>query len=126
MVLNKDCMRAVLLQIENLSIEHDTNTIELNTKLPDFTKNDVVYSCIMLKDAGYIEANVTYAARGVPTVIVRRMTFQGHEFLDTIRDNDIWAKTKTVAQKAGATAVSAFAEIAKALIKDAVTATLSH
>nr|WP_234936981.1 DUF2513 domain-containing protein [Pseudomonas savastanoi] len=31
----------------------------------------------------------------------QRLTYKGHEFLDTIRDGEVWRRTKAGAEKAG-------------------------
>ena len=52
------------------------------------------------------------------------MTYFGHEFLDSIREENNWGKVKTVAQKAGAFSLTALGEIAKEVTKTAITAAL--
>jgi len=45
------------------------------------------------------------------------LTWHGHEFLDAIRDPEIWRRTKEGANKAGGFTVSLLADLAKGLIK---------
>lgn len=46
----------------------------------------------------------------------QRLTY-GHEYVDTIRDGEVWRKTKEVAGKAGAFSLQLLLESGKAVIK---------
>jgi hypothetical protein len=47
----------------------------------------------------------------------RCLTWQGHDFLDSVRDPKIWAKTKEGALAAGGFTVDLLAELAKGFLK---------
>jgi hypothetical protein len=64
-----------------------------------------------------IEAGLLKGAVGPVAPYVSRLTWQGHEFLDDIRDQAIWAKTKERIQGLSSVALSIVGEIAKAEIK---------
>lgn len=122
MVLNQDCMRAVLLQVENLRLGETIDTKVLAKKLPDFTDDDVTYACVQLKDIGYIDAEIKRYTHHQIAGIVRGLTYSGHEFLDTVRDNSQWAKVKNAAQQAGAATVREITDIVKGVTETAVSA----
>lgn len=42
-----------------------------------------------------------------------RLTYKGHEFLDTVRDEEIWRRTKTGAEKAGGAGLGLLLELGK-------------
>lgn len=126
MVLNRDCMRAVLLQVENLRLGEVIDTKALAKKLPDFTDDDVTYACIQLQDAGYIDAIVKQYTHYQTAGVIKGVTYSGHQFLDTVRDNSQWAKVKSAAQEAGASTVKAIADIGKELATAAVSSALLH
>ncbi|MDP4026262.1 DUF2513 domain-containing protein [Methylobacterium sp. NEAU 140] len=46
-----------------------------------------------------------------------RLTWRGHEFLDTIRDDEVWAQTKQTAKGAGTGAIEFVWGIAKEVAK---------
>jgi hypothetical protein len=50
-------------------------------------------------------------------VILSRLTFHGHEFLDTIREPEIWHTTKESAKKVGGAGVQMLFEIGRACLK---------
>jgi hypothetical protein len=41
-----------------------------------------------------IQAGMLKGKSGFTTTAISRLTWHGHEFLDDIRDHDIWSKTK--------------------------------
>jgi hypothetical protein len=47
----------------------------------------------------------------------KRLTFQGHEFLDTVRDPEIWRRTKEGASKIGGAGVELLLTVGKAYAK---------
>lgn len=70
----------------------------------------------MLAEAGLIEAQDASHMQG-RRIIVLRMTWQGHEFLDRIRDPQIWAKTKEGAKRVGSFSLDVLSDIARGIIK---------
>ena len=124
MVLNEDCIRAVLLQLENLRLGEITDTKSLAKKLPDFSDDDVTYACMQLKDAGYIDAIIKRYTNYQIAGVVKGITYSGHQFLNTVRDNSQWAKVKNIAQQAGAATIREIADIGKEVAKTAVSKVL--
>ena len=55
-------------------------------------------------EAGLIDALVSAEMGGGLEVHPRRLTWEGHDFLDTIRDEGVWSSTKEAVGKAGGTA----------------------
>lgn len=89
-----DIIREVLLKIE--SVEGHTpigsDDFEHDNKL-------VAYNMTLMLEAGLIGGANARTLDG--HVYVERMTWQGHEFLDSIRDDTIWGKTKDKAVSKG-------------------------
>jgi hypothetical protein len=81
------------------------------------TMDEVSYHLAMLIEAGFVAGKSSGIRIGVNIPVISKLTWQGHEFLDDIRDPDIW--TKTMERTKGLTSVGlAFVwEIAKAEIK---------
>jgi hypothetical protein len=67
-----------------------------------------------LLEARMIDAAVNAAAGHV---IVQRITWNGHDFLDSIRDPRIWDKAKRQVQGAGGFTVDLLKDLAKGLVK---------
>jgi len=49
--------------------------------------------------------------------LFRRLTMEGHDFLDTVRDPEIWRRTKQGATKAGGWTIGLLAEFGRAVLK---------
>jgi hypothetical protein len=47
---------------------------------------------LMLVEAGFLAGNMKQA--GIGEIVISKLTCNGHEFLDDIRDPEIWHKTK--------------------------------
>jgi hypothetical protein len=47
----------------------------------------------------------------------KSLTYRGHEFLDTVREREIWDKTKETAKKGGVKTLELIWEISKAIVK---------
>jgi hypothetical protein len=80
-------------------IRHLLLSLEAGADSEDLKRYDAdaqIYHMVLLKDAEMIDAIIRHDERGIPNgVVVLRMTWKGHEFLDSIRDNKLWAKVRT-------------------------------
>lgn len=107
-----DLIRQILIHIEELPQAALQN-------VPDFegyTTARVIEHVRLLIDAGLITAIDASTLSG-PDYINIKMTWHGHEFINTIRDPEIWKKTKAGASKVGGWTVGLLAEIATGYIK---------
>lgn len=94
MVRNWDTVRAILLKLEAAETAHTTLTFD---QVDGIAPQEAGYHMMLLKEAGLIEANVLKSSRGdgtIATALARRLTWEGHEFLDKIRDPSMWGKIK--------------------------------
>ncbi|MEC1648200.1 DUF2513 domain-containing protein [Bacillus halotolerans] len=115
MKLDRDCLRDVLLTIEEEVGFLETSSIQVLAECPRLTKynkSDVYYCIKKLTEADFI-TEISYLGGSD----VSELTFKGHEFLDTIRDGEVWDKTKAVATKVGGTSLAIMAEVATSFIK---------
>ena len=71
------------------------------------------YQLKLLDDTGLVEFR--RSSGGV--WFVNCMSWQGHDFLESVRDPEIWKTTKDVAKKAGGSTFDTLIAIAKGLIK---------
>lgn len=75
-----------------LIIESNVGNSELNIPVEWDSKN-VAYHLKIMDQAGYIN-NKTQWADNSPFWIYASLTWEGHEFLDSIKNDTIWDKTK--------------------------------
>jgi hypothetical protein len=78
-----------------------------------FTYEDIDYHLGQLIDAGLLEGDRTMS----PGYVIKKVSWQGHEFLDDTRDPDVWQKARSGAQKIVGAGFNLTWEIAKAEIK---------
>lgn len=101
MVRNWDTVRAILLKLEAAETAHTTLAFG---QLEGIPPQEVGYHMMLLKDADQIEANIAKSNTGdgaIGTALARRLTWEGHEFLDKIRDDSFWDKIKSKVKEKG-------------------------
>lgn len=111
MKLNYDCIRDVLLHLEQLdSIQisdddaiywSEASLTSICAALPNYSKEDIYYSLFNLEQAGYIDCSEIPASGCIVDYWVNYMTFDGHQFLDHIRADKRWQSIKGIASKIG-------------------------
>ena len=90
--------RKVLFAIEEQYV--DTAIYGLN--IEGYTIEQVAYHCKILYDAGLIsDYEAEFADNQIWYFAVGPLTWDGHEFLDKIREDTIWNKTKDIITKKG-------------------------
>lgn len=128
MKLNPDCVRSVLLYLEENQLMDDKGLINpiYSSKLPDkltkYKNSDVLYSIKQLDEYGYIETRqfdtVNYSSA------ILDITPYGHEFLKNIHNDTTWNKTKEIAQQVGSTSLNTLANIASSVVASLITAAI--
>ena len=127
MKLNYDCVRSVLLTVEKsktIDEELNINPLTVETifeQLPKYEDNEILYTIEKLKEAGYINAALHFAAGHFIDGAVSSITYSGHEYLDNIREPEVWRKVKAMLKNAGATTLPLISQAAKMLIGSQLT-----
>lgn len=75
---------------------------------------EVHYNMRLLAEAGYLDITKT---QFTGSFNIRGLTWAGHDFLDSVRDDEVWRKTKDGALKAGGFTVDLLKDLAKAFMK---------
>jgi hypothetical protein len=87
-----DTIRRILTMIEDLP---DTSS---GISLRDFSEDEresIAHHVTLLFDAGLISGSLSRELGRAPTSFTcNRLTWKGHEFLDSIRSDTVWQKTK--------------------------------
>jgi len=108
-----DLIRELMLAIE--SGKHEFTQSE-GLEGTDAEPEVIFYHLRLLNQAGYLA--FPSETVGGASFEVQGLTWEGHEFIDTIRDPEVWKRTKGAMAKAGGWTVG--------LIKDLGTAYLKH
>lgn len=115
---NMDLVRLILLQIEKEYV----STAIINLKVDSYSMEEVGYHCSILDESGLISSYAPrYAGDGLCFFTVGHLTWEGHDFLDKIRDDGMWSKVKTTAKKKGIPLfIDTIKSIANAFISSAI------
>ena len=109
-----DYIRELLLEAENSINPYISASMVIG-------RNDKVskryFHANLLKDAGF------FAEVGKGTF---RLTNQGCDYLDVIRNDTVWQKTKDVAKKTGGTTLGIMKDIALSYVKQKIAGALAH
>ena len=116
MKLNPDCMRDVLLEMEKVPFSESLDIEPLCNSLPQYTYEDIVYSCYKLKEANFIQAIIKSYDDELHVISLDDITYSGHQFLADIRSDTVWNHVKEVGKKVGSNSVSALTQIATGVI----------
>ena len=110
MKLDKDLVREILLAVE-ASKEDSLGWIQVD--LEGREALEISYHVMLLHEAGLIVGQDLSTDDGLEW-LPKRLTYKGHEFLDTVRDGEVWELTKTGAEKVGSASLGLMLELGKA------------
>lgn len=112
MKLKKDLVRDILLAVEADSSSPEKSIL---LELESGTSQEIAYHVMLLHEAGLLFGQDESVLSDVyPVWRPKRLTFEGHEILDTVRDTEVWRRTKTGAEKAGVASIGLLMELGKA------------
>lgn len=118
MKLNYDCVREVLLYIEE-NLQYGQILYSSDIELENYEYEDVQYTIDLLADSAYIKANKLQAlGPTLPSFHIYSLTMQGHELLDNIRDNSVWKKIKKKVSGLASVSLPIINSVGSAIIKE--------
>lgn len=114
MVRDMELIRKILLHIEKKHLD----VALFDIKIPEYDLKTVANHCKVLYEANLISNyNSQFADGGLYSFGVGGLTWEGHEFLDKIKQDNVWSKTKSTLIKKGIPAtLEAIKEISTAII----------
>lgn len=125
-VFNKDCIRAVLIYIEDHCIfetdkfgektMHIVGFHELtkSDELSGFHEDNIRYTIVKLLEGNYIKGSFIPKDSGLNFQIVRitQLTLRGHDLLDNVKTEPVWNKTKSILHKVGDFSLGIMSQVA--------------
>jgi hypothetical protein len=100
-----------LIRLLLLEVESGEKPAELN----QYSDEQVLYHCDLLNESDLIIASIALGGNGTAVgARIERLTWKGHDLLDTIRDENTWKLTQAVVKEA---TVSATADMLKEACK---------
>ena len=120
MQLNHDCVRDVLLHIEeNLEYGYYMNIADVELK--NYSREELLYTSDKLLEAGYLIGDrMNFLGSALPGIRITSISWDGHQFLDNIRDDGIWKDTKNILSKFSSVSLSFVGNIASQVITSLV------
>jgi len=116
MKMDMDLFRDILIAIEEKPMNQDLDKSSLSDMIGK-TPDEVLYHLHLLDDAGFMDS-FTCNTIGNPDYRVQRLTFSGHEYLNNIRDNSVWQKTKeTLSNVSSSASIDIIGSLATSIIK---------
>lgn len=95
---NWDLIRKILLAVEDLPTPQQVVTAsDIKGTAPEV----VNYHLQLLKEAGLVKGSCSNYLDGSTECHISQLTWNGHEFLDAIRNQTAWHKTLTVLRDKG-------------------------
>jgi hypothetical protein len=125
MKLNYDCLRDVLLALEeNLQMSEDLSfdilKLEDITNLLDsknYSPKDIYYAVYNLIEIDMVEGDIQFADGGIPYFCyIQNITYRGHEFLQTVKSETVWSQIKDKLRPVAGLSVELITEVGKTLI----------
>lgn len=120
MILNHDLVRELLLIVEKEKVTIEPLTSynfkehEIFTK---YTFEEVIYTFQKLKEANYIDFKASYGDGVIIFYQIGNLTWEGHKFLDTIRDDKVWRDAKEETSKLKSVPMNVISAVATKLVE---------
>lgn len=87
------------------------------------THNDsekIIYTIDIMKEAGLVKASIQKAFQvGYVSASINSLTWEGHDFLDSVRNDKVWKEVKkTISKVAGVTSITIIKKVAEKILAD--------
>jgi DNA-binding MarR family transcriptional regulator len=127
MKLSPDIARDILLFLEkyltiDTNFKYNTVTVDYLTRYSSFTdadSSDIAYTILKLSEAGFIKTKMP-SDNNPRFMSISSITYQGHEFLDSIRNEEHYSKAKDICSKLGSFSLDILKTTAKSVIVSAI------
>ena len=87
--------------------------------LEEYNNEQVLYHKQLLRDAGLAKGNALRGANKLQDVTLTELTWAGHDFLDAIKNDNVWKKTvQRLGKIGGDTAIAVVKSLAVAVAKE--------
>ena len=129
MQLNPDCVRDILLYLEEKLTILDGNKFS-KVELKDiyeafentYSKEDIFYSVYNLHQIRFIEGRIENVTNQKMFFCeIENISWNGHQFLNTVRPKSIWDATKTKAKQIGGMSLQTLSTIAVSIMQAVAT-----
>ena len=136
MRLDPDCMRDILLFVEGMDtyILDDDNDIILQgafledmcQKLTEYSEEQIFYTLEKLEEGGFLNMSTQWGGDALVSCHISSLTYEGHEFLEGIRDSKRWNIVKAGLSTIRSYSLAAIAAIAEGVTSGSISTYLSN
>lgn len=114
MKLNPDCIRDILLSVEDSTdstrIFRYSKGSDKHHRLSNYDHNEIYYHMNQCNMSGYFVGYQPCDAGEL--ILIRDLTPQAHEFIANIRQDNVWNRIKDISLKVGSNSLSTLNQIA--------------
>ena len=96
---NFDLIRSILLAVEASPPNSTITNSQLDIEGVD--PATVAFHVEMLKDAGYIDAAIAQNFSGIQRFMIKKINWDGYEFMDNAKNDTVWKKFKAQSEAKG-------------------------
>lgn len=125
MKLDPELIRNILLDFEELHHYPEPLVFSDNSKFnraKEYDTDIFIYHCKLLSDAGFIDWNPNFIGDGsLYNSFLNGITYNGHQFLESVRSPLVWRETKNTAQKVGVFSLNFLSQTASQIISNLAT-----
>lgn len=121
MKLNHDCVRDSLLVIErdfSLNEMVRLNEFEKTPDLAKYSRDELLYCLSKLYEANFIHAKEIRTVEGLQDIFIQELTWEGHAFLDNIRDPKVWKMVREKVSFLKSVSIPVTAELGSKIVKN--------
>jgi len=122
MRLNPDCIRDILLYVEEntgymryIPVPRSIHNFDIALE-NDYEPDEILYHIDLCEEYGYIRTD----SGTIANFYIERLSVLGHEFLENIRQESNWNQTKSLAKQAGSISLNVISNIASNVISSVV------
>ena len=109
-----ELIRAILLEVEKSEYGYFRDKLKIN----GYTEEEIGYHSYLIIEAGLADGpNCTVMGSKSPEAEVTSLTWEGHDFLDAVKNENVWNKSKEKLKKVGSASLSVVKDVAVSVLK---------
>lgn len=125
MRLNPDCMRDILLVAEDqVPLNSSLSMGSLLSSLPNYSKDELTYTCLKLNEGNLLNISKMNSDNAISVACISDITYEGHQFLENIRNQSTWETVKQKLSLLGSSSVPVIMSVASQVILNKISSSL--
>lgn len=122
--LNQDCVRDIFLSLEK-HLTYGKEIVSLQAikeleSLNKYSEDELAYTLLKINETKYLNMSITFSDGRIYYISISSISWEGHAFLDTIRDSKIWKKTKLVTSEFSSVSIGMLSNISTTILNNII------